>query len=242
MKKFTLERDGQEHFYKEFLPLIEKELTEDDVLLLNTDGVVNGNLLEFKLNIENLNKTLFQAIKYLSKMRINGESVPKNILLISLNTEECYRYDADKYLPYIEKQYFGGASTNNDGFVAGNYEEKIDYSAMEGSFRIIELLRQEEYIKINIDESCIVAWAERYYRENPGSSKGDFIGDVENMVGGLGEIREPIKFKDYIYPYKGKSNEKFAYLLDKLNDKLTQKETGAFYTPKEYAEKAVELV
>lgn len=242
MKKFTLERDGQEQFYKEFLPLIEKELTEDDVLLLNTDGVVNGNLLEFKLNIENLNKTLFQAIKYLSKMRINGESVPKNILLISLNTEECYRYDADKYLTYIEKQYFGGASTNNDGFVAGNYEEKIDYSSMEGSFRIIELLRQEEYIKINIDESCIVAWAERYYRENPGSSKGDFIGDVENMVGGLGEIREPIKFKDYIYPYKGKSNEKFAYLLDKLNDKLTQKETGAFYTPKEYAEKAMELV
>lgn len=54
MKHFKLERDGQEAFYKEYLPLIDKELTEDDVLLLNTDGVVNGNLLEFKLNIENL--------------------------------------------------------------------------------------------------------------------------------------------------------------------------------------------
>ena len=242
MKHFKLERDGQEHFYKEYLPLIDKELTEDDVLLLNTDGVVNGNLLEFKLNIENLNKTLFQAIKYLSKMRINGESVPKNILLISLNTEECYMYYSDKYLTWIEQQYFGGASTNNDGFIAGDYEEKIDYSTEEGSFRLLELLREEEYIKINIDESCIVAWAERYYREFPGTTKGDFIGDVENKVGGLGEIREPLKFKDYIYPYQGKSNEKFAYLLDKLNDKLTQKETGAFYTPKEYAEKAAELV
>lgn len=242
MKHFKLERDGQEAFYKEYLPLIDKELTEDDVLLLNTDGVVNGNLLEFKLNIENLNKTLFQAIKYLSKMRINGESVPKNILLISLNSEECYLYDSDKYLTWIEKQYFGGASTNNDGFVAGDYEEKIDYSTEVGAFRVIELLRQEDYIKINIDESCIVAWAERYYKEFPGTSKGDFIGDVENKLGGLGEIREPIKFKDYIHPYKGKSNEKFAYLLDKLNDKLTQKETGAFYTPKEYAEKAAELV
>ena len=36
-----------------------------------------------------LNKVLFQAIKYLSRMRIKGESIPANILLISLNTTTC---------------------------------------------------------------------------------------------------------------------------------------------------------
>lgn len=242
MKKFTFEREGQEQFYKEYLPLIDKELKEDDVLLDYTDGVVNGNLLEFKLKIDNLNTVLFQAIKYLSRMRINGESVPKNILLLSLNTSECYVYNSEDYLEWIEKQYFGGASVNNEGFVAGAFGERLDYSTPEGSYRLVELLREEEYIKIHIDESCIVGWAERYYRELSGSTKGDFIGDVENKVGGLGEIRNPIHFKSYIYPYEGETNEKFAYLLDKLNDKLTQKETGAFYTPEAYARKAYELV
>lgn len=242
LKKFTFEREGQEQFYKEYLPLIDKELKEDDVLLDYTDGVVNGNLLEFKLKIDNLNTVLFQAIKYLSRMRINGESVPKNILLLSLNTSECYVYNSEDYLEWIEKQYFGGASVNNEGFVAGAFGERLDYSTPEGSYRLVELLREEEYIKIHIDESCIVGWAERYYRELSGSTKGDFIGDVENKVGGLGEIRNPIHFKNLIYPYEGETNEKFAYLLDKLNDKLTQKETGAFYTPEAYAKKAFELV
>lgn len=242
LKKFTFEREGQEQFYKEYLPLIDKELKEDDVLLDYTDGVVNGNLLEFKLKIDNLNTVLFQAIKYLSRMRINGESVPKNILLLSLNTSECYVYNSEDYLEWIEKQYFGGASVNNEGFVAGAFGERLDYSTLEGSYRLVELLREEEYIKIHIDESCIVGWAERYYRECSGSTKGDFIGDVENKVGGLGEIRNPIHFKGLIHPYEGETNEKFAYLLDKLNDKLTQKETGAFYTPEAYARKAYELV
>lgn len=242
MKKFAFEREGQEQFYKEYLPLIDKELKEDDVLLDYTDGVVNGNLLEFKLKIDNLNTVLFQAIKYLSRMRINGESVPKNILLLSLNTSECYVYNSEDYLEWIEKQYFGGASVNNEGFVAGAFGERLDYSTPEGSYRLVELLREEKYIKIHIDESCIVGWAERYYRELPGSIKGDFIGDVENKIGGLGEIRNPIHFKGLIYPYEGETNEKFAYLLDKLNDKLTQKETGAFYTPEAYARKAYELV
>lgn len=240
--KFRLERDGQEKFYKEYLPLIGRELKEDDILLDYTDGVVNGNILEFKLKIENLNTTLFQAIKYLSKMRINGESVPRNILLISLNTEECYKYDSSKYLHWIEKQYFGGASVNNHGFIAGDCDEKLDYSTMEGSFRLVELLREENYTKVHIDETCIVGWAERYYREVKGSNKGDFIGDIENKIGGLGEIRNPVHFKELIYPYDGETNEKFAYLLDKLNDKITQKETGAFYTPEPYAKKAFELV
>ncbi|GFP07660.1 hypothetical protein IMAU30025_01632 [Lactobacillus helveticus] len=42
--------------------------------------------------------------------------------------------------------------------------------------------------------------------------------------------------------YQGKTNEKFKYLMDCLNDCLSKKDLGAFYTPEAYAEKTGELV
>ncbi len=99
------------------------------------------------------------------------------------------------------------------------------------------------YFPINIDENCIVGWAERYYRENPKAKKGDFLGDETGTAVKLtGEIRKPRHFKGLISPYRGKTNEKFKYLMDCLNDKLSKKDLGAFYTPILYAEKAAELV
>ena len=78
-KVFTTEREGQLHFFKNF----GINLDEDNVLVANTDGVYNGNIFEFKLNINNTQQVLFQAIKYLSRLRIAGCPVPKNILLVS---------------------------------------------------------------------------------------------------------------------------------------------------------------
>ena len=96
---------------------------------------------------------------------------------------------------------------------------------------------------IDIDENCIVGQAERYYRELPKASKGDFLGDdIGTSVKIKGEIREPKHFKNLINPYTGKSNEKFKYLMDCLNDRLSKKDLGAFYTPIAYAKKAAELV
>ena len=77
MKTYVNEKEGQIDFFKTF------RIDADEVLVDNTDGVCNGNLLEFKLSINNVNKVLFQSIKYLSKLRIKGKSVPANILLIS---------------------------------------------------------------------------------------------------------------------------------------------------------------
>ena len=95
------------------------------------------------------------------------------------------------------------------------------------------------YMPINIDENCIVGWAERYYREKPKASKGDFLGDdTGTAVKVTGEIRDPRHFKGLINPYTGKSNEKFKYLMDCLNDRLSKKDLGAFYTPIPYAKKA----
>ena len=40
----------------------------------------------------------------------------------------------------------------------------------------------------------------------------------------------PTKFVEFIYPYEKKSNERFRYLMDRLNDFLQKKDLGAFYT------------
>ena len=57
MKKYTIEREGQIDFFNQFNINYEDE----HILIDNTDGVYNGNLLEFKLNITDTNKVLFQT-------------------------------------------------------------------------------------------------------------------------------------------------------------------------------------
>lgn len=232
-KIFTTEREGQLHFFKNFYINID----ENDVLIANTDGVYNGNIFEFKLIINNTQQVLFQAVKYLSRLRLTGNPVPKNILIVSLNQGKVYVFDSEDYFDEIHKIYYGGASKNNDGFVIKNQPIEIDYSTIIGADKVLKLLKENNFTKIKIDEDCIVGWAGKFYRENPTAKKGDFLDDKDG-----GEIRKPIKFKDYILPFKEKTNIKFKYLMDKLNDNLMKKELGAFFTPPAYAKKSIELV
>lgn len=62
MDKFLLEKDGQIDFYNRFLMRVNPALSLEDILADNNDGVINGNLLEFKLHISDLNAVLFQSI------------------------------------------------------------------------------------------------------------------------------------------------------------------------------------
>lgn len=237
---YKTEREGQMEFFDNYdIPYSD----DDSILVDNTDGVYKGNIFEFKLTINNLNKVLFQAIKYLSKLRIKGESVPATILLVDLNATTVYVYRSEDYCADIQKVYTGAASKNNDNFVAGKYDQKLDYNDMVGSDSVKKLLKKEAYMPIDIDENCIVGWAERYYRDKPNASKGDFLGDdTGTAIKVTGEIRDPRHFKGLINPYTGATNEKFKYLMDCLNDRLNKKDLGAFYTPKAYCEKASELV
>lgn len=248
-KHYTIEREGQIDFFDNY----QIPYTDDNSILVdNTDGVYHGNILEFKLNITNIGKVLFQAIKYLSRMRIKGESIPARILLIDLNSTKVYVYESKDYLDYIQQIYVGSASRNNDNFM-GNVKPKAeyDYSDMVCSAEVRKILinsvekESDWYIPIDLDENCILGWAERYYRENPKATKGDFIGDGGSGSDPIkinGEIREPVHFAGHINPYTKPTNEKFKYLMDCLNDRLNKKDLGAFYTPMPYANKAAELV
>ena len=244
MKKYETEREGQLEFFDNYGINYEDN---DSILVDNTDGVYNGNIFEFKTDIINLNKVLGQAIKYCSRLRIKGEGVPATILLIDLNASKAYKYSSKDYIDEIQKVYIGPASKNNEAFISGEPDEVIDYSEMFGSNNLKKLLKgkktiNEMYTPIDIDENCIVGWATRYYKEKPKASKGDFLGDESGQIKVIGEIREPKHFKGLINPYKGKTNEKFKYLMGVLNSHLDKKDLGAFYTPQKYCEKATELV
>lgn len=242
MANYVNEREGQIDFYKTFLPAINPEISVEELLSDDNDGVLNGNILEFKMNVSDLNAVLFQCIKYLSALRCKGKPVPANILIIDLNRKVVYQYKSEVYLEEIEKIYFGGASKNNLGFSGKEPFNKFNYDSQEGAVKLIGVLREKSWTKVHIDENCIVGWATTYYKTVPSARKEDFIGDETGKHKTKGEIRNPSVFKDFIYAYTGKSNVKFQYLMDKLNDTLQKKNLGAFYTPDLYAEKSLELV
>ena len=51
MASFINEREGQIDFYNRFIPLVDPAMDLDYILADNNDGVLNGNLLEFKLRV-----------------------------------------------------------------------------------------------------------------------------------------------------------------------------------------------
>lgn len=242
MAKTELELQYQREFFETFLPRVDTSLTLDDIQNNYTDGVVRGNILEFKTCINDRNAVLFQVIKYLSAMRIKGIPIPAKILLVSCQNNMIYVYNSCDYLKDIEKVYVGAASKDNSGFICNSADEEINYSDQVGKERIVQLLRTESYTRIHIDENCIVGWARRFYAAKPNARKQDFIGDNTGKNKTLGEIRNPDIFKDWIYQYDQDSNKKFEYLMDKLNDTIQKKNLGAFYTHPLYAEKSLELL
>lgn len=242
-KHYDIEKQGQCDFFDNYRIDYQGDAS---ILVDNTDGVYHGNIMEFKLNISNTGKVLFQAIKYLSRMRVKGESIPARILLIDLNATKVYVYNSADYIDDIQKVYVGAASKGNDAFAKDiTPVAEYDYMDMVDSAEVQKLLINKDadwYIPIDLDEDCIVGWAERYYREIPKATKGDFLGDGTGKINLNGEIRDPKHFAGLINPYTEPTNEKFKYLMDCLNDRLNKKDLGAFYTPEPYCQKAAELV
>lgn len=230
--KYADETEGQLAFYEAFQPYLPQMA---EVFVAHTDGVVWGNLLEFKLAINDTPAVLFQAVKYLAKLRLTGRNVPRRILLVDLNARRIRVYDAFDYRDAIHQTYASAASRSNDGFRVVRDPEVIDDFLVSGAGRVIEVLSANEYMPIDITQECVVPWAERYYREVPGSTK-------EHLLSDTGELRRPTRFAGLITPYRGPDWSEFKRILDQLNDRLKKIELGAFYTPEPYVKKSYELV
>lgn len=249
LTKYDYELAEQEYFYKQYLPLVSRDLAPVNLQVHSTDGLLGDLLLEFKPSIKDLNAVLFQAIKYLSHFRLNGQSVPSNILLISYDDGTAYYYKAGDYLADIEKVYTRAASKDVTGqFVAGNAksiwhygDNPVDEDSMLKLMKSAYKRDQDgnqQWVAVHIDSDDIIGWATTYYNENKGARKVNFLGDSTI----IGEIRQPRKLKGRILPYTGNDNAAFQYIMDKLNDYVERADLGAFYTPMPYAIKSNELV
>ena len=151
MKAYLAEIDGQREFYSRIG--INPDLSH------NTDGVDRGNLYENKLNIDNINKVLFQAIKYASRIRIRGEKLPANIILNDLNREIVYIFQSADLLVDIEKVYFGAASKGNDEFTTTAKHIEIDYSSSPGLMQLLQYVNSDNFVKYHIDKFNIIRYS-----------------------------------------------------------------------------------
>lgn len=241
MIHFQTEREGQSKFYDDLRTYDWTIPTIED----NTDGVIKGTLIEFKLSIPNINVVLFQAIKYLSRMRNLGKKIPAQILLVSLNNEKSYVFNSWDFLKEIETQYIWAASKNNRNFSTQLKPIEINYK--NNLWEVIELLKKEWFITVHVDKYNIVGLSKTYYeRINDWSiemkieKKYHKLEFVEELVSPKILTIFPYgKSRDEIYE---KSKKEFPWLIDCLNDKFLQKELWAFYTPDPYVQKSMELL
>ncbi|MDR0957203.1 MAG: hypothetical protein LBM09_01335 [Candidatus Nomurabacteria bacterium] len=226
MKLYQDEIVGQRDFYG--------RIGVDPDLSHYTDGVDRGNLYENKLAISDINKTLFQAIKYASSCRERGERLPANLILNDLNSEVCYIFQSADFLQDIEKIYFGAASKNNDGYKTDIKPVVIDYSTSTGLQQLLEYVNSDNFVKYHVDHNDILGLAHQFYKYN--QNKDAFI------KGPDAEIRKPSILADRIYAYDKDDNEEFRDIMDCLNPALLQREQGAYYTPPAYVAKMHEML
>ena len=118
---------------------------EEEIDLSNdTDGQIKGVLFEFKKSIPDINKALFQAIKYLSFKRIEGKDVPNTIALVDFSKSYIYIYMSSDFLEEIEQLYVGGASKNNNNFYSKNIKP-ITHNFHKNGFGFIEEIIDKRY-------------------------------------------------------------------------------------------------
>jgi len=218
MKNYSNEIEGQEEFYS--------KLGVSPAFKYNTDGVFKGCLYENKLNIDNINKVLFQAIKYCSRIREKGEKLPALILLNSLNTETAYIFNTERFKEQVEKLYLGAFSKDNDTFTTEIRPIVINYSRSEGLSKLLLYVEKNNYIKYNVDRTNILGLSRHFYKHN--QNKDAFLYGIN------AEIRKPNILKDRILPYRNPDSNEFEDIMDCLNPSLLQREQGAYYTPVEY--------
>lgn len=237
MRNYTNEAEGRIDFYRNLG--YQGNPNEENCNIdysNNTDGVIRGVLFEHKPVINSssapLNKVLGQAIKYLSKKRINGLDVPDTIILISQNDEVAYHFRSENYFQQIHTFYYTSASNDNDLSVDVEGCETIEYGK-NGFERIKELISTSSFLSVDVDINNIISLARRFYKNNKNAQKNDF----------LHEIRSP-KYFEFINAYTKEidDNSEFGYIMDKLNDEMLQQEIGAYYTPVPYSEKSLELL
>ncbi len=225
------ERMLQEQFYAQ-LCAIDGTIAEIDNY---TDGVIRGTIIENKLKIDNPAVPLCQAISYLSKFRNLAKDVPGRIMTIDFTRKYVRIYNSDDFLEYIERPHLSAASKSKV-FITDVKPIK-EYCYDKNLIEVVEDLRYSEFVRVHIDFYNIVANAQRFYMECPSAQT--------KKLAFRKELLNPQILNIYPIPVdelKDKEKTEFAGVIDCLNDKILQKELGAFYTPDPYVKLSTQMV
>lgn len=235
------ERTWQAEFYKTLFG----EDSEDIKIDRSTDGYTKGILFEHKTNIRSYgeSKALGQALIYLARFNRDGVPVPAKICLVGQEEQKCYIYDTQNYMHIvgdIPKYANMKASDGIPGFTAGVRSDIISFdmaNPLRGMQALLAFVQQApQTVKVDINVHNVYGWASYYYdhaaeyKQKPEKKK--FFEELRDPKGTL---------EAFINPWTGQETD-FKYIMDMLNDPMTQKKLGAFYTPPAYAKKASELV
>lgn len=210
----------------------------------NTDGYTNNIIFEHKQNVTSYGKAkaLSQALIYLARFNRDGVPIPAKICLVSQDEKLCFIYDAIDYIKIINDIENYANLKASDGIADFKVNEpseiiEFDLSYEKGKKAIKEFVREQRHnVKININEHNVYGWANFYY-ENALNFK-----QKPEKKAFFAELKEPKgTLKKYINAWQGREID-FKYIMDMLNDPMTQKKLGAFYTPALYAKLGLNLV
>ena len=212
----------------------------------STDGYTEGILFEHKTNVTSYGeaKALSQAIIYLTRFNRDGVPVPRYVCLVSQEEEKIFVYDMKNYLPYINdiEQYANMQASKG----IPNFQNRIgrrmmmipydlgSYAGMKDIASFVE--KPAETLKVNITSHNVYGWSVYYYdhakefHQKP--EKKAFFNELRNPSGAL---------SSYIEPWTGDETD-FRFIMDMLNDPMTQKRLGCFYTPPQYSKLSASLV
>ena len=211
----------------------------------STDGYTRGILFEHKANIQSYgeSKALGQTLIYLTRFNRDGIPVPAKICLVGQEEQKCYIYDTANYMHIVNnipKYANMKASDGIPGFSAGSRSDLISFdmnNPLRGMLDLLKFVQQApQTVKVDINVHNVYGWANYYYdhateyKQKP--EKKRFFDELRHPVGTI---------EAFINPWTGQETD-FKFIMDMLNDPMTQKKLGAFYTPPLYAKKACELV
>ncbi len=119
----------------------------------NTDGRVNGTLVEIKLNSTDI--PFKQLKRYINAYNSLALPIPQYSLFISFNQREFT-------------------------FINNENEKIITKAKGQKTTDMLKFLNKEDYIKGWINEFSIVSYNDLFYKNNPSTKKEDFIEEVKN--------------------------------------------------------------
>lgn len=210
----------------------------------NTDGYTKGIIFEHKTNViaYGRSKALSQALIYLTRFNASGHPVPAKIMLICQDRQIAYVYDANEYIDIINdvSQYASMKASNGiENFNERSQPHEIHFNinSAHGMMELLnEINKEPENVKVNIDIHNVYGWSTYYYKNamkhGQKPEKKKFFDELRTPIGTL---------EKYIQPWIGQEAD-FTLIMDLLNDPITQKKLGAFYTPELYCELAHKLL